>query len=135
MSEPAWLTGPALKAANEHTYATQRAKKAADRAKAKMPPRKVPSSGGRSSSSASGGPGSVPSSSPTRTAAMTGIWAEIWETGRMSTHDLDWPELSNWSPFSAEYAPLRPTQDREVSLSALVRPVKPRGAKAKGAYT
>ncbi len=66
---------------------------------------------------------------------MTGIWAEIWETGRMSTHDLDWPELSNWSPFSAEYAPLRPTQDREVSLSALVRPVKPRGAKAKGAYT
>ncbi|KAF8492792.1 hypothetical protein F5888DRAFT_874691 [Russula emetica] len=137
MSEPAWLTGTALKAANEHTYATQRAKKAADRAKAKMPPRKVPSSSRRSfsssssSSSASGGPGSTLSSSPTRAAAMTGLWAEVWEARKMSTDDLDWPELSNWSPALAEYSPLRPTQDREVSLSALVRPVKPRGAKAK----
>jgi hypothetical protein len=49
----------------------------------------------------------------------------------MSTDDPDWPELSNWSPPPAEYSPLRPTQDREVPLSALVRPVKPRGAKAK----
>lgn len=51
----------------------------------------------------------------------------------MSTDDLDWPELSNWSPppAASEFSPLRPTQDREVALSALVRPVKPRGAKAK----
>jgi len=143
MSEPTWLTGPALKAANEHTYATQRAKKAADRAKAKMPPRKVPNISGRSSSSsssspssasASGGAGSTLSSSPTRAAAMAGLWAEVWEARKMSTNDdLDWPELSNWSPPPAECSPLRPTQDREVSLSALVRPVKPRGAKAKGA--
>ena len=137
MSEPTWLSGPALKAANEHTYATQRAKKAADRAKSKMPPRKVPGSSGRSSlssspSSASGGAGSTLSSSPTRAAAITALWAEVWEAGKMSTtDDLDWPELSNWSSPSAECSALRPTQDREVSLSALVRPVKPRGAKAK----
>ena len=50
----------------------------------------------------------------------------------MSTDDLDWPELSNWSPPpTGECSPLRPTQDREVPLSALVRPVKPRGARAK----
>ena len=50
----------------------------------------------------------------------------------MSTDDPDWPELSNWSPPRAEYcSPLRPTQEREVPISALVRPVKPRGAKAK----
>ena len=139
MNEPAWLTGPALKAANERTYATQRAKKAADRAKSKMPPRKVPSSTGRSSSSyspssvsASGGAGSTLSSSPTRAAAMAGLWAEVWESRKMfTTDDMDWPELSNWSPPPADCSPLRPTQDREVPLSALVRPVKPRGAKAK----
>ncbi|KAI0281279.1 hypothetical protein BGY98DRAFT_932173 [Russula aff. rugulosa BPL654] len=138
MSEPNWLTGPALKAAHEHTYATQRVKKAADRAKSKMPPRKVPSSGGRSSSSspssfssASGGAGFTLSSSPTRAAAMAGLWAEVWEARKTSTDDPDWPELSNWSPPPAECSPLRPTQDREVPLSALVRPVKPRGAKAK----
>lgn len=64
---------------------------------------------------------------------MAGLWAEVWEARKMfTTDDLDWPELSNWSPPPrAEYSPLRPTQDREVSLSALVRPVKPRGAKAK----
>jgi hypothetical protein len=143
MSEPAWLTGPALKAANEHTYATQRAKKAADRAKAKMPPRKAPGSTGRSSSScssspssASGGPGSTLSSSPARAAAITVLWAEVWEARKMSTtDDLDWPELSNWSPPLAGCSPLRPTQDREVPLSALVRPVKPRGAKAKAKGT
>ena len=141
MSEPAWLTGPALKAVNEHTYATQRARKAADRAKAKLPPRKVPGSVRSSSSSssspspsASGGTGSTLSSSPTRAAAIAGLWAEVWEARKMSTDDLDWPELSNWSPSlatAAECSPLRPTQDREVALSALVRPVKPRGAKAK----
>lgn len=60
------------------------------------------------------------------------LWAEVWEARKMSTDDMDWPELSNWSPPPAEYSPLRPTQDREVPLSALVRPVKPRGAKAKG---
>jgi hypothetical protein len=63
---------------------------------------------------------------------MAGLWAEVWEARKLSTtDDLDWPELSNWSPPPAECSPLRPTQDREVSLSALVRPVKPRGAKAK----
>jgi hypothetical protein len=79
---------------------------------------------------------------------MTSFWAEVWEAqaGKMisttaaataaiaTDDDLDWPELSNnkWCPSpSSEFAPLRPTQDREVSLSALVRPVKPRGAKAK----
>ena len=148
MNEPTWLTGPALKAAHEHTYATQRVKKAADRAKGKMPPRKVPNgSGGRSSSSpssssfsssaSSGGAGFTFSTSPSRAAAMTGLWAEVWEARKMmsTTDDLDWPELSNnWSPSpSGECSPLRPTQDREVPLSALVRPVKPRGAKAKGA--
>jgi len=130
-SEPSWLTGSAFKAANEHTYATQRAKKAADRAKGKVPPRKVPSSGGRSAFSAY--VGSAPplsSSSPTRsTATMTAIWAEIWDARKMTTEDLDWPELP--TPLSIECAALRPTQDREVLLSALVRPVKPRGAKAK----
>ena len=146
MSESAWLTGPALKAVNEHTYATQRARKAADRAKAKLPPRKAPgsvrsspSSSSSASPSASGGAGSTLSSSPTRAAAIAGLWAEVWEARKMSTDDLDWPELSNWSSPSAtaaECSPLRPTQDREVSLSALVRPVKPRGskAKAKGAF-
>jgi hypothetical protein len=101
-----------------------------------MPPRKVPSSGRSpstfsSSASASAGAGSTLSSSPTRAAAMTGLWAEVWEARKMSTDDLDWPELSNWSAPPAECSPLRPTQDREVLLSALVRPVKPRGAKAK----
>jgi len=104
-----------------------------------MPPRKAPGSTGRSSSScssspssASGGPGSTLSSSPARAAAITVLWAEVWEARKMSTtDDLDWPELSNWSPPLAGCSPLRPTQDREVPLSALVRPVKPRGAKAK----
>jgi hypothetical protein len=135
ISEPAWLTGPALKAANEHTYATQRAKKAADRAKSKLPPRKVPSSGGgRSPFSASAGfAPSLSSSSPARSATMTAIWAEVWDARKMTTEDLDWPELP--APLSIECAALRPTQDREVPLSALVRPVKPRRAKAKGAFT
>jgi hypothetical protein len=81
---------------------------------------------------------------------MTAIWAEVWDARKiMSTDDLDWPELptplslslSKWSPSpsspppaecaAAAVAALRPTQDREVSLSALMRPVKPRGAKAK----
>lgn len=136
-SEPGWLTGPALKAAHEHTYATQRAKKAADRAKSKAAPRKAPSDG-RSSSSASAGP--ALSSSPSRTAAMTALWAEVWDARKiMTAEDLDWPELSRWSspasPAPIECAALRPTQDREVSLSALVRPVKAKGAKAKAKGT
>lgn len=140
-SEPTWLTGPALKAANEHTYATQRAKKAADRAKGKLPPRKAPSSAGSVSLSSSSAPSRTASS-----AAITSFWAEVWDARKMmSAEDLDWPELptpaplSKWSPAAAaaaEYAaPLRPTQDREVPLSALVRPVKARGAKAKAKGT
>jgi hypothetical protein len=131
-SEPAWLTGVALKAAHEHTFATQRAKKAADRAKGKAPPRKAP---GHLSSSTS-----ASSAPPVRTAEMTSIWAEIWDARKTITaEDLDWPELPTTPPSSsqrlaAEYA-LRPTQDREVPLSALVRPVKVRGAKAKGAFS
>jgi hypothetical protein len=132
-NEPGWLTGSALKAAHEHTYATQRGKKAADRAKSKAPPRKVPSDG---RSSASTGP--ALSSSPGRTAAMTALWAEVWDARKiMTTEDLDWPELSRWSspasPIPIEYAALRPTQDREVSLSAFVRPVKAK-AKSKGTF-
>jgi len=136
-SEPGWLTGSALKAAHEHTYATQRAKKAADRAKSKAPPRKIPSDGRSSSSSASTGP--ALSSSPSRTAAMTALWAEVWDARKiMTTEDLDWPELSRWSspasPAPIEYAALRPTQDREVSLSAFVRPVKAKAKSKEGEF-
>lgn len=145
LSEPAWLIGPALKAANEHAFATQRAKKAADRAKAKAPPRKAPATG-RSSSAAAAAASIAATSSPARGAVaagtMTSIWAEVWDARKMSADDLDWPELPTplsslsqryWSPSpspAAECAPLRPTQDREVPLSALVRPVK---LKTKGA--
>ncbi|KAI0299892.1 hypothetical protein BC826DRAFT_966866 [Russula brevipes] len=147
-SEPTWLIGPALKAANEHAFATQRAKKAADRAKAKAPPRKAPATG-RSSSAAAAAASIATASSPARGAVaagtMTSIWAEVWDARKMSAEDLDWPELPTplsslsqryWSPSpspAAECALLRPTQDREVPLSALVRPVKPRGVKTKGA--
>jgi hypothetical protein len=143
-NEPAWLTGIALKASHEHSFATQRAKKAADRAKGKAPPRKALSSSsstntGVYSSSSSGG------AAPARTAEMTSIWAEIWDARKtfVTGDDLDWPELpttttaplqqqqQRWST-TTEYA-LRPTQNCEVPLSALVRPVKLRGAKAKGA--
>jgi len=67
----------------------------------------------------------------------------VWDARKMSADDLDWPELPTplsslsqryWSPSpspAAECALLRPTQDREVPLSALVRPVKPRGVKTK----
>jgi hypothetical protein len=146
-NEPAWLIGPALKAANEHAFATQRAKKAADRAKAKAPPRKAPATG--RSSSAAAAASIATASSPARGAVaagtMTSIWAEVWDARKMSADDQDWPELPTplsslseryWSPSpspAAECAPLRPTQDREVPLSALVRPVKPRGLKTKGA--
>jgi hypothetical protein len=138
-SEPAWLTGPALKAANEHTYAIQRAKKAADRAKAKAPPRKAPGAAAAALSmsySAHGGGGA--------TAAMASVWAEVWDARKASAtdDDMDWPELPTplslsqrcWSPSpmtSPAECALRPTQDREVPLSALLRPVKARGAKAK----
>jgi hypothetical protein len=138
-SEPAWLTGPALKAANEHTYATQRAKKAADRAKAKAPPRKAPGAAALSMSySARGGSGGAGAGNGT--AAMTSLWAEVWDARKASADDMDWPELPTplslsqrcWSPTSPAECALRPTQVREVPLSALVRPVKARGAKAKG---
>jgi len=114
-NEPSWLTGPALKAATEHLFATQRSKKAADRAKGKA----AHGGGGRPSSSSPVAPRS--------TAAMEIVWAEIWEASAAPTSDDggDWPEL----PASP---PLRATQDRcEVPLAALVRPVKLRGAKAK----
>ncbi|KAH9046968.1 hypothetical protein EDB83DRAFT_2523235 [Lactarius deliciosus] len=102
-NEPSWLTGTALKAATEHLFATQRAKKPADRAKGK------------------GGGG----------AAMENVWAELWDARRDAgapSDDGDWPEL----PTPPPPPPLRATQDRcEVPLAAFVRPVKLRGAKAK----
>jgi hypothetical protein len=71
---------------------------------------------------------------------MTSIWAEIWDARKMiSADDLEWPELptppppSSLSQRGTTECALRPTQDREVPLSALVRPVKLRGAKTKGA--
>ncbi len=121
-SEPSWLTGPALKAATEHLFATQRAKKPADRAK------------GKSQSGRGGSGGARPSSPTVRTtaAAMENIWAELWDARRDTSapsDDGDWPELPT-PPLPA----LRATQDRcEVPLAALVRPIKLRGAKAKGA--
>jgi len=78
-------------------------------------------------------------------AAMASLWAEVWDArkpGSAAEDDTDWPELPTGAPLSlsqrfppsppAEYA-LRPTQDREVPLLALARPVKARGGKAKGA--
>jgi hypothetical protein len=112
INEPSWLTGPALKAATEHLFATQRSKKAADRAKGKV--------------AHGGGPSSSRNSS-----AMEKVWAEIWEASaqqQQQSDDGDWPEL----PMPPVAPPLRATQDRcEVPLMALVRPVKLRGAKAK----
>jgi len=148
-SEPTWLTGPALKAANEHTFATQRAKKAADRAKGKAPPRKAP---GATSAASTGRSTTSPSSAAAAAAftmsygsaaAMASVWAEVWDARRPGSaaedDDTDWPELPTGTPLSlsqrfapsppAEHA-LRPTQDREVSLLALARPVKARGGKA-----
>jgi hypothetical protein len=58
---------------------------------------------------------------------MEKVWAEIWEASA-AADDGDWPELP-----TPPAPPLRGTQDRcEVPLAALVRPVKLRGAKAKG---
>ena len=114
--EPSWLTGPALKAATEHLFATQRAKKASDRAKGKAHSGSPRGSGGRTSSPV----------------ATTKVWTEVWT----AADDGDWPELptSKSPPLSLLSSPaLRPTQDRcEVPLAALVRPVKLRGAQAKG---
>src|SRR5712691_4061935 len=150
-SEPSWLTGPALKAANEHTFATQRAKKAADRAKGKAPPRKAPATSaastvGRSSSSSTSAAAAAFTMSYGSAAAMASVWAEVWDArrpGAAADDDTDWPELPTGIPLSlsqrfppsppAEYA-LRPTQGREVPLLALARPVKARGGKAKGAF-
>lgn len=114
-SEPAWLAGPALKAATEHLFATQRAKKAADRAKGKA----------QSGHGHGGGGGGRPSSLTARStaAAMENVWAELWD----ARGDGDWPELP-----TPPLPPLRATQDRcEVPLAAFVRPVKMRGGKAK----
>lgn len=119
-NEPSWLSGPALKAATEHLFATQRAKKAGDRAKGKA--HGAGSGGGR------------PSSPAVRsTASMEKkVWAEVWEA---AADDGDWPELPT-PPLPPLMPALRATQDRcEVPLSALVRPVKMRGVKAKGALT
>jgi hypothetical protein len=152
-NEPTWLTGPSLKAANEHTFATQRAKKAHDRAKSKAPPRKAPASSvssaakrsSYSSSSSAAATASFALSYPANGGtAMASVWAEVWEARKPADDDTDWPELPTplgslsqryWSPPAspAEYA-LRPTQDREVPLAALVRSVKARGSKAKGAF-
>ncbi|KAI0253281.1 hypothetical protein BJV78DRAFT_1195601 [Lactifluus subvellereus] len=69
---------------------------------------------------------------------MTSIWAEIWDARKMvNADDLEWPELPTTPPLSSPpqrwttECALRPTQDREVPLSALARPVKARGVKAK----
>jgi len=67
---------------------------------------------------------------------MANVWAELWDARKVDD-DTDWPELP--TPFgslsqrcrSPAESALRPTQDREVPLSSLVRPVKARGAKAK----
>lgn len=76
---------------------------------------------------------------------MASVWASVWEARKAEDDDTDWPELPTplgslsqryWSPSAspAECA-LRPTQDREVPLAALVRSVKARGnSKAKGAF-
>ncbi|KAH9056864.1 hypothetical protein EDB87DRAFT_1152731 [Lactarius vividus] len=121
-NEPSWLTGTALKAATEHLFATQRAKKPADRAKGKA------GGGGRPSSTAM--------RNSTAAAAMENVWAELWDARRdagapsSESDDGDWPELP--TPPLPLPPPLRATQDRcEVPLAALVRPVKLRGAKAK----
>lgn len=108
-NEPSWLTGTALKAATEHLFATQRAKKPADRAKGKGGGARLSSTAMRNSTAA----------------AMENIWAELWDARR--DDGGDWPELPTPPP-----PPLRATQDRcEVPLAAFVRPVKLRGAKAK----
>jgi hypothetical protein len=149
-NEPTWLTGPALKAANEYTFATQRAKKAADRAKSKAAPRKAPGSTSvpkrsSSSSASSAATAAFAMSYPANgSTAKASIWAEVWDAARKVDDDTDWPELPTalgslsqryWSPSAspAEFA-LRPTQDREVPLAALVRPVKAHGVKTKGAF-
>ena len=63
-------------------------------------------------------------------AAMEKVWAEIWEARAPADEGGDWPELPTTPP-----APLRAMQERcEVPLAALVRPVKLRGARAKGAF-
>jgi hypothetical protein len=116
--EPSWLTGPALKAATEHLFATQRAKKASDRAKGKRPR-----------------PTWCVASSPVAARgtnfAMEKVWAESMG-GRAAADDGDWPELPTPPMLSSSSPALRATQDRcEVPLAALVRPVKLRGAKRK----
>ncbi|KAF8262242.1 hypothetical protein EI94DRAFT_1744092 [Lactarius quietus] len=104
-NDSSWLTGPALKAATEHLFATQRAKKASDRAKGKARP-------------------SSPAVRGNTTTTTKVVWAEVWEAA--TTDDGDWPELPILTPA------LRTTQDRcEVPLAAFVRPVKLRGARAK----
>lgn len=122
--DPTWLTGPSLKAATEHLFATQRAKKASDRAKGKP----------HAHVHARGSSPAVRSSGTERV-----VWAEVWEAA--SADDGDWPELPAPAPMMPMPMPmpmaLRATQDRcinEVPLAALVRPVKLRGARAKGAY-
>jgi len=118
-SAPTWLTGPSLKAATEHLFATQRAKKASDRAKGKP----------HAHVHARGSSPAVRSSGTERV-----VWAEVWEAA--SADDGDWPELPAPAPMMPMPMPmaLRATQDRcinEVPLAALVRPVKLRGARAK----
>lgn len=78
---------------------------------------------------------------------MANVWASVWEARKAEDDDTDWPELPTplgslsqryWSPpASPAECALRPTQDREVPLAALVRSVKARGnskAKANGAF-
>ena len=119
-NDPSWLTGPSLKAATEHLFATQRAKKASDRAKGKPHVRSYGSS-----------------SSPAVRNTEKVVWAEVWEAAA-GADDGDWPELpATPAPPMPMPMALRATQDRyvnEVPLAALVRPVKLRGAKAKGTY-
>ncbi|KAI0275366.1 hypothetical protein BC834DRAFT_965756 [Gloeopeniophorella convolvens] len=93
-TEPGWLTGTALKAVSERAFATQRAKKAGDRAKGKTPPRR-------------------PARSP-----PAPTWTDPWEPDARR-EDWEWPELPTPPPLA-----LRPTQNREVSLAALVQSVK-----------
>lgn len=72
---------------------------------------------------------------------MASVWAEVWDArkpGPAADDDMDWPELPTPLSLSQRLSPsapaefaLRPTQDREVPLLALARPVKARGGKAK----
>ncbi|KAI0294038.1 hypothetical protein B0F90DRAFT_1759661 [Multifurca ochricompacta] len=106
-------------AVNEHTFATQSAKKASDRAKGKAP----------SQSFGSSSPSFLPSSmSPARGAVMASTWAEVWDARKNFSSGDDGIGLN--AHTTSAYA-LRSSEAREVPLSSFMCPVKMRGTKAK----